>query len=137
MTLLLRTVVLFFAIATLFLGSGGERVRKHQSRSQPEKTVTVMVKKTQGRVSYEVESKVVTDPFAPLGELLKQRGEDCPVIVILPWDATFREEMDIEVIASKVGFKTVRSFLYKRDTGFMVEMKWGPSIPFTTNPPLD
>jgi hypothetical protein len=137
MTLVLRTAVLFFAIATLFLGSDGERVRKDQSHSQPGKTITVMVKKTQGRVGYEVESKAVSDPFAPLGELLKQRGEGCPVIVILPWDATFREEMDMEVIASKVGFKTVRSFLYKRDTGFMVEVKWGPSIPFTTNPPVN
>ncbi|MGB8495486.1 MAG: hypothetical protein WCE53_13885 [Candidatus Acidiferrum sp.] len=136
MTLVLRTAVLFFAIATLFLGSGGEGVPQDRSHPQPKKTITVLVKKTQGRVSYEVESKAVSDPLAPLGELLKQRGEDCPVIVILPWDATFREEMDMEVIASKVGFKTVRSFLYNRDRGFMVEVKWGPSIPFTTNPPL-
>ncbi len=137
MTLDLRAAVLFFAMAALFLGSGSERLPKHQSHSQAEKTIAVTVKKAQGRVSYEVESKAVNDPFGPLVKLLRQRGEDCPVIVILPWDATFREEYDVRVIASKAGFKTIRSFLYNRDRGFMAEVKWGPSIPFSTNPPVE
>jgi uncharacterized protein YecT (DUF1311 family) len=119
--------------------SGAAVESKPNDQSQPtsKKPITVMVKKTKGRVSYEVESKAVRELLWPLGELLEQRGEECPVIVILPWDATFREESDVNVIASMAGFKTVRSFLYNRDKGFMAEVKWGLSIPFTKNPPLN
>ncbi len=137
MTLVLKTAILFFGVGTLFFTTAEENVPKLQSHSKAEKPIVVMVEKTHGGISYKIESKPVEDPLVPLAELLKDRGGDCPVVVILPWDATFREEMDMEVIASKAGFKTIRSFLYNPDRGFMAEIKWGPSIPFTRNPPAD
>ena len=129
-----KTTMLLLGMATLFHPTGP---REQQGRPKASKAIVVMVSKTQGTVTYEVESKVAKDPLQALGELVEQRGEDCPVVVILPWNATFREEYDLEVIASKAGFRNTRSFLYNPDRGFMREIKWGPSIPFSTNPPVN
>jgi hypothetical protein len=139
MRILIKTAILLVGMAALFHGNipRGAHERQSQSDSKVAKTIVVMVNKTQGAVTYEVESKAVRDPLRTLGELVEQRGEDCPVIVILPWNATFREELDVEVIASKAGFKNIRSFLYNPERGFMREINWGRSIPFSTNPPVN
>ncbi|HEX9222602.1 MAG TPA: hypothetical protein VF860_04670 [Candidatus Acidoferrales bacterium] len=134
MTIVSRTEVLFLGAVALFFGTGVERLPGQQDREKP---IVVTVLKTHGRISYKIESKPVEDPLSPLGDLLRERGGDCPVVAILPWDATFREEYDVEVIASKAGFKNVRSFVYDPQRGFMAEIRWGPSLPFTTNPPPD
>jgi hypothetical protein len=137
MKFVLRAAVMILTATTLLDASSSDRGHRDQSQIQPAKTIVVILKKLQGRVTYEVDSKYVNDPIAPLEELLKQRGEDCPVIVLFPWDITFKEELDVNLIAGKAGFKTIRSFVYSRDKGYMSELKLGVSIPYTTNPPLN
>ena len=110
-------------------------VRSHPATSSAcEVPVLVEVKKDRGHVGYKVDSKNVTNPLAALGKVLKKKGSSCPVVALFGWDASLREVYDIEVTGSKAGFRIVRSFVVK--DGFMSEIKFGPGIPLSSNPPL-
>jgi hypothetical protein len=110
-------------------------VRPHPATSSAcEVPVVVEVKKTGGHIGYKVDSKIVTDPLAALAKVLEQKGSSCPVVALFGWDISLHEVYDLEVIASKAGFRTVRSFAVKN--GFMSEIKFGHGIPLSSNPPL-
>jgi len=133
----LGAAVLLVGLMAVLLHSSENPLHAHQNRTGDQRTIVVTVNKAREEVSYEVDSKPVQRLLDSLGGLVSQRGEDCPVIVILPRNASFRDESDVEIMASKAGFKNVRSFLYTAENGFMTEIKWGRSIRFTTNPPPD
>jgi len=137
MTFMRMMVVLSICLVPLASSSRRENFRGAPTHPQAEKVVVLTVKKLHARLSYEVDSKPVTSLLDTLGQLVERRGEECALVIVLPWEATFKEEYEVEVMASKAGFKRLRPFLYNPERGFMAEVKYGPSIPFTTNPPLD
>jgi hypothetical protein len=97
-------------------------------------TTVVEVEKRQGRMNYKIDSILVSDLLLALGQTVREKGENCPVIALFNWDASLRDVYDVEVIASKAGFRSVRPFVVKN--GFMSEIKFSPSIPFTRNPTM-
>lgn len=105
-----------------------------QSAPQNAKPVVVMFGKSHDKLTYTVESKSVTDPLRGLGEQVEKRGEECPVIIYFAPNVTFIEENDLELIASKAGFKNVRAFAYNPETHIVQELKWGPIVRLQTNP---
>jgi hypothetical protein len=110
-------------------------VRSHQAASSAcEVPVLVEVKRDRGHINYKIDSKIVTDPLDAFAKVAKQKGSSCPVVALFSWGASLREVYDIEATASKAGFRTVRSFVVKN--GFMSEIKFGPGIPLSSNPPL-
>jgi hypothetical protein len=124
-------VVAFSSIGTLVNATQG-RSQDTQAASCP--PVIVQIAKIRGQVSYTIDSKPATDPLRALGGLVQERGETCPVVVLVTWDASLKEISDLELTASKAGFKTVRTFVVKN--GFMSEIKFGKSILFSKHPPL-
>jgi len=69
-----------------------------------------------------------------LSQLLKSRGADYPVLVLLDSKASMND-LSASLILSKVGFTNVRKFVVYRDTGYMTEINFGPGIPITHDPP--
>ena len=124
----LFSLVALIAIGTLLRATQG------QSQAASCQPVIVQIAKIQGRVSYAIDSKIAADPLRALGGLVQERGENCPVVVLVTWDASLKEISDLQLTASKAGFKTVRTFVVKN--GFMSEIKFGKSILFSKNPPL-
>jgi hypothetical protein len=109
-----------------------ENFQATQAVSSNPSTIVVEVESSGNGARYKIDSKPVADPLRALGLLVGKRGEYCPVIVLLNWDASLKQVYDVEIIASKAGFKTIRPFVVKN--GFMSEIKFGPDIRFSTNP---
>lgn len=135
MTRLVRASLLFLGVIALF--SPPVPSIATQVPAQTAKPIVFMLSKNNGKLSYSVESKMVKDPLRGLGEQVEQKGENYPVVIFFTTNVTFEEESDIELTANKAGFKNVRSFCRSRDSELMQELKWGPSIPFSTSPPAN
>ena len=131
----LKTVFLVPAAVALAFGATQGAPQQNKETPKTAKTIMLNVKKVHGQISFEIDSKIVKPSLHALGELYERGGRDCTLVVVLPLTVTFREANDVEMMADKVGFKTIRSFSYNPDTGFMAEIKWGRSIPYTTSPP--
>lgn len=104
---------------------------------QPQKPIVVTVHRDQGQVGLELDSNPALGDqiIQGLGELLKRRGRDYPVVGLVD-DRGKIEDIDIVPgIAGKVGFQNIRIFLCNRETGKMAEVKLCTSIPITTEPP--
>ena len=116
------------------LGTPLEMVTSQSTNSKSASPVVVEVEKRQGRTSYKIDSNLASNPLLALGQTVQQRGENCPVVALFNWDASLRDVYDVEVLTSKAGFKTVRTFVVKN--GFMSEIRFGPGVPFTRNPAM-
>lgn len=127
-------ILLLAAMAWGTIGPLSRIIQAVQTVSNDQKTVVIRIDKRQGKLRYIVDSQAVSDPLQALTDLLKNKGADAPVIALFNWDATLQQIYDVEILASKAGFKTVRPFVVRN--GFMVEIKFGPSVPLTSNPPL-
>jgi hypothetical protein len=134
--MMMRTtrVLLLAAMSWSTIGPLRGIVQAAQTVSSDQRTVVIRIEKKQGQIRYIVDSQRVADPLPALTDLLKSQGADSPVIALFNWDATLQQVYDVEILASKAGFKTVRPFVVKN--GFMVEIKFGPSVPLSSNPPL-
>jgi biopolymer transport protein ExbD len=103
--------------------------------SGAQKSIVVMVLKTPRRVVYKVNSRTVRDLLRALGQQLEERGQDCPVIVLVDSDVPIRQIFDVEITADKAGFKNVRSFVYDPDNKtYMSQIQIVRGLPFSTNP---
>ena len=125
------------ALIAMFFAMGPLRIHP-QPQSSASKTrvpIVIKVEKKQQHISYFIDSQPEPDPLRALGRLVEQKGEDWPVIALFDWNTTLREVYDVNVLASKAGFRTVRPFVV--NAGFMIEIKFGRSKRFSTDPPLD
>lgn len=112
-------------------GNQGQRVRP----------TVIEVNKTPHGVTYKVDSE--TAELTPKGNLLyllnqvrRERGSHVPVIVLLDPRVPIDEIGNVDGTAGKAQLNNLRFFVIDRDTPRMSEIKWGPSIPYSTNPPL-
>jgi hypothetical protein len=97
--------------------------------------VVVIFQKVHGHMAFTVNSRPVDDPLRALGIQIEQRGEDCPVIVLVDSNLPLKDLDEPELLANKAGFKNIRSFVFdseRRD--YFWEVKFGRGIPFTTDP---
>lgn len=106
-------------------GRGGETKRP----------ILVIAQQQHGREVYRVDSAAAHDLLRTLGLLVKKRGPDYPVIVLLDWNSPVSGIFDVPAIASKAGFKNVRVFVFdSRDKRYMSEIRSEPGVPFSENP---
>jgi biopolymer transport protein ExbD len=99
------------------------------------KPIVVMVQLSQGHLNYKVNSRTTQDLLRTLGQSLEERGQDYPVVVLLDWDSPVSQIFDVPGIASKAGFKSVRTFVFdSHDEKYMSEIQVGAGVPFSTNP---
>jgi biopolymer transport protein ExbD len=130
-----NTILALFGVALSFcvLSLDSKEPQSRSKNGEPIK-VEVMVQKVQCRVTYKVESKPVGDLLRAFGQLVEQRGEDYPVIVLIDWNAPVSQLFEVERTASKAGFKSIRSFVSDSDKTYMSEIKISKGIPYTTDP---
>ena len=106
-----------------------------------ETPIVVHVYRTHGAVAYTVDSRRVDLTFS--GNLLRllataseKRGRKAPVVVLLDPGVPIEQIDYIEGVAAKVPLDELHYFEASRQTGRMAEIKFGPTIPYSTNPPL-
>jgi len=57
--------------------------------------------------------------------------------VLVDSDSKLSDIYEVSKFSNKAGFLNVRVFIVNRKSGFMGEIKVGPDIPVTHNPPPD
>ncbi len=115
----------------------------HTSTNQgaPQNAVPTVVRidKTPRGVAYKVGSKPVSlTPTSNLLYLLNrvndERGANTSVVVLIDPRVPINEIWNVDGVAGKAQLTNLRYFVFDRDTEKMVELKWGPAVPFSTNP---
>lgn len=104
--------------------------------------IVVEVYKTPRGAGYKVDSR--TADLSQNGNLLRllglayeRHGPNTPVVVLLDPRVPIEQIGYIEGVAAKVPLNNLHYFEGSRETDKMVEIKFGPTIPYSTNPPLD
>ena len=128
-------------LATAILGMSGLAVAglvRGQSTRQKEKPVVILAEMVNGRIHYKVDSKPALPDFLRVLSLVEeQRGKDCPVVALIDSRAPFDEAGNIDGTAGKAQLTNIRYFVFNKADGRMAEIHYGPTIPFSTNPPIE
>jgi hypothetical protein len=134
-----NAAVLFLGTVALFpsFHPGGNR-----GATQNAAPTVVQVDKAPRGVTYKVNSKSTgstptTDLLYALNRVREERGSSAPVVVLIDPRVPIDQVWNIDGTAGKAQLTNLRYFVFNRDTEKMSELKWGPSIPLSTNPPVD
>lgn len=129
---LLLGILMVFAVLDL------TRSRAATKSSTP---TVVYLKKSPRWFTYKVNPK--PKGYAPGDNLLRlldlveeERGPDSPVVVLVDPHISFAEISDFDGVAGKAQLTNVHYFAFNPETRFMAELKWGPTVPYSTNPSL-
>ena len=113
--------------------------RGGQNAAQNPLPTVVRMDKTPHGIAYKVNSKpvghtVATDILRTLSLVHDERGSDAPVVVLVDPNVTITDIRNFDGVAGKAQLKNIRFFVLNIDSGVMAELKWGPSLPISTNP---
>lgn len=102
----------------------------------------VHVDKTPQGIVYKVGSKAVgstptTDLLYALNRVRDERGPDVSVVILVDPHVPIEQLWNVEGTAGKAQLTNLHFFVLNRDTEKMSEIKWGRSIPISTNPPVN
>jgi len=104
--------------------------------------IVVEVYKTARGTGYKVDSR--TADLSQNGNLLRllgvayeKHGPNTPVVVLLDPHVSIEQIDFVDGVAAKVPLTYLRYFRFSRQTGKMTEIKFGPTLPYSTSPPLD
>lgn len=129
-TLLAVTLVAVTAICPYSLGR--QRV---QTQTQP---IIILAEMRNGRVAYKVDSKpALPDLLRVLNVMGDQLGRDCQVIALVDSRAPINEIGNIDGTAGKAGFTNLRFFVFNKEAETMGTIQFGPTLPFSANPPVN
>ncbi len=128
-------VILIGAMTLSFSFRQGKNQDLNQSAAQ---TVVRMDKIPRG-VAYKVDSKPVghtatTDILHALSQVKSERGSNAPVVVLVDPSVSITDIWNFEGVAGKAQLNNLRYFVFNRESGYMWGLKWGPAVPFSTNP---
>jgi hypothetical protein len=124
--------MVFASVAVLCSQSHGRQGGRTQG-----KPIVILAEIAKGRVVYEVDSKpALPDLLSVLGSLEEQRGKDCPVIALIDSRAPISEFGNIDGTAGKAQLTNIRYFAFTPGAGRMSEIRWLPSVPYSTDPPM-
>jgi len=112
-----------------------------ENREPNEQSTVVELSKAPHGVRYRVDSRptgntATTDILYVLNQVREKRGQDAPVIVLIDPQVSIDEIWNLEAVADKAQLNNLRFFVRTRDPEKMAEIKWGPTMPYSTNPPL-
>jgi len=131
--------------AVLFLGAVAFLTRLHPASSKgspPNAAPTVVrIDKTPRGVAYKVDSKPITDTpttnlLYVLNRVHDERGSNTPVVVLIDPRVPIIEMSNFNGVAGKAQLANIRYFVFIRETETMSEIRWGPFMPFSANPPV-
>jgi hypothetical protein len=66
-----------------------------------------------------------------------ERGPHAPVVVLVDPRVPFTEIWNFDGVADKAQLTNIHYFVFNPETKYMAELKWGPTVPYSTNPPLN
>lgn len=106
------------------------------SATASRKPIVLRIDRADGRVVLSIKPNPTPGEgeLWALSQLLKSHGADYPVLVLLDSRASV-SDLSAAGILDKVGFTNVRTFVAYRDTGYMAEIRIGPSFALTHEPP--
>lgn len=106
---------------------------------QSQKPIIVRVHRQQGQLVFKLEPDPTPgkDILWGLSALVKQHGQNYPVLALVDDSAKISDIDQVPGIAAKAGFGNVRTFIVRHATGKMVEIKVCSAFPISTNPPRD
>ncbi|MBZ5644121.1 MAG: hypothetical protein LAO19_15270 [Acidobacteriia bacterium] len=90
-------------------------------------------------IAYTVDSRrtgstATTDILYVLNQVKSERGSIAPVVVIVDPRVSITDIWNFDGIAGKAQLDNLRYFVINRESGVMSELKWGPTVPISTNP---
>lgn len=132
-----RAAVLLIGVVALC--SSLLHARRNQNGTQNPTPIVVRIAKTPRGVAYEVDSKPVsptptTNLLYLLGRAYNERGSNARVVVLFDPRVSISDIWNLDGVAAKVPLSNIRYFVFSRESGVMSELKWGPTVPFSTNP---
>jgi len=130
--------------AALLLGGVGffsslSQPPRNQDTAQNPTPIIVRLDKTPRGVAYKVDSKPVSPtPTANLlyllGQAYHEHGSNDSVVLLVDPRVPITDIWNVDGVAAKVPLTNIRCFVINRESGFMWELKWGPTMPISTNP---
>jgi hypothetical protein len=123
-----------FAFLSCSLGAGRE-----QSAVQNPAPTVVRMEKTPHGIAYQVDSTptghtATTDILRALNLVEEKLGPNAPVVVLADSRVSFTDVWNFEGVAEKAQLNSIRVFVFNHQTNRMAELKWGPTVPLSTNP---
>lgn len=113
--------------------------RGNSSVAQNSPPTVVRLDKAPHGIAYTVDSRrtgstATTDILYSLNQVKSERGSKAPVVVLVDPRVSITDIRNFDGIAGKAQLDNIRYFVINRESGFMWELKWGPTMPISTNP---
>ncbi len=130
------------AVSLAFAASLSVPLHPAGKQGQNTPPTVVEVDKTPRGVAYKVDGQradltATTSLLYLLNRVCEKRGPNAPIVVLLDPRVPIDQIWNVEGTAGKAQLNNLRYFVLDRDTQKMSEIKWGPAVPYSTNPPLD
>ena len=133
-----RMKAILLALALAFPGLGSSNSSARQNGNEQVKPIVIVAEIVNGRIAYSVNSKTaLPDLLRVLNILSEQRGKDCPVVALVDVHARISEIGNIDGTAGKAQLTNIRFYVFDRERDGMSSIQFGPTIPFSTNPPAN
>jgi hypothetical protein len=128
----LNSTVIALLMCSLYFPCWAQALEPAPNQRKP---IVFRIERPDGHLSLTIKPNPVPgkDVFWGLAELLKSRGADYPVMVLLDSKAELADLIQ-DGIASKVGFTNIREFVVYRDRGIMAELTFGRGVAITDYP---
>lgn len=115
-----------------------------RSRATAQNSTPFVVRMSKAPRAYTYKVNPKPKGYRPDDNLLRildlvydERGPNSPVIVLVDPHISFTEIWDFDGVADKAQLKNVHYFVFNPETKVMTELKWGPTVPYSNNPPLN
>jgi hypothetical protein len=133
-----RAKAIFLALILACPGFVSPNSSARQNGTAQIKPIVIVAEVVNGRIAYKVDSKpALPDLLRVLNILSERRGKDYPVVALVDVHARISEIGKIDGIAGKAQLTNVRFFVFDREGRIMSTIQFGPTMPFSTNPPLN
>lgn len=134
--------VLILFLATTNLSSLTKQRDGNQNIKKNLEPVVIQVEKATRGVIYKVNSKPTgststTDLLHVLNRVNDERGPNTRIVVLMDPRVPIDQIWNVDGTAGKAQLTNLHYFVIDHDTEKMVEVKWGPAIPISTNPSLE
>lgn len=134
------SLIRMLAAAALLASSSTGQSGRNQGAIASTRPTVVEVEKTQRGVAYKVDGQradltATTSLLYLLNRVCEKRGSNTPIVVLLDPRVPIDQIGNVDGTAGKAQLNNLRYFVLDRDTQKMSEIKWGPAVPFSKNPP--
>lgn len=115
------------------------QTRRNQDVAQNPASTVARIDKTHRGVTIKVDSTPIgltatNNLLYVLNRVHEERGANANVVVLVDPHVSITDLWNFEGVAGKAQLNNLRFFVINHESGVMAELKWGPTVPFSTNP---